>query len=266
LGLAISQRMVKLMDGSLNVESRWGEGSVFWVDLSFPIGQPQEIDRLPQSVIGIAGRKPLLLIVDDDDETRAIVAALLQPIGFSTIEAADGKTGIELAIDRLPDLVMTDLTMPVMDGLEMIRQIRQNDRLSQVPIIVSSASVFESDRQRSLAAGGNGFLPKPIQMDELLRLLQAHLQVEWIYESVVTAPPHKLDLSQINLPNQTFLQELQHLALMGNLEEIKKQVLPLRQDPQLLDFANELYQLAESFQVKHIRELLKSWLTAEHLR
>jgi CHASE2 domain-containing sensor protein/nitrogen-specific signal transduction histidine kinase/DNA-binding NarL/FixJ family response regulator len=266
LGLAISQRIVELMGGSLNVESRWGEGSVFWVDLSFPIGKQQEIDRSPQQVIGMAGRKPLLLIVDDDDETRAIAAALLQPIGFSTIEAADGKTGIELAIDQSPDLIMTDLTMPVMDGLEMIRQIRQHDRLSQMPIIVSSASVFESDRQRSLEAGGNGFLPKPIQMDELLRLLQAHLQVEWIYENAVTTPLHKLDLSQISLPNPTFLQELQHLALMGNLEEIKRQISPLRQDPQLLNFANELYQLAERFQVKKIRELLKSWLTAEHLR
>jgi CHASE2 domain-containing sensor protein/CheY-like chemotaxis protein len=269
LGLAISQRIVELMEGRLEVESHPGEGSVFWADLVFPISQ-RRVEIFHRKVIGIAGRQRHILMVDDEADTRAIVAALLQPIGFSVMSANNGQEGIDLAISHAPDLIVTDLAMPVMGGLEMIRQIRTCAQLENVPIIVSSASVFESDRHKSMEAGGTAFLPKPIQIDELLLMLQTHLQAEWIYEeqsnhdSTVTIRKEQTT-GKIAIPESAILAELHHLALMGNLEGIKNQLELLRQNSELADFVNEVYQLAEGFQVKKIRELLKSLISSEHL-
>ncbi|NJR39302.1 MAG: CHASE2 domain-containing protein [Leptolyngbyaceae cyanobacterium CSU_1_4] len=264
LGLAISQRIVELMEGQLEVESSLGKGSVFWADLVFPISQ-RWIERSHRKVIGIAGQQPSILVVDSKAATRAIITALLQPIGFLITEANNGQEGIEEALRSSPDLIVTDLAMPVMDGLEMIRQIRLHSQLRQVPIIVSSASVFESDRDRSIEAGGSDFLPQPIQIHELLLTLQKHLKVEWIYEEQSNSVPMTIQHEAIApkvIPSAT-LVELHHLALMGNLEGIKKQLEPLRQNPELLAFVSEVDQLAEGFQVKKIRELLKSLIASE---
>jgi CHASE2 domain-containing sensor protein/nitrogen-specific signal transduction histidine kinase/DNA-binding NarL/FixJ family response regulator len=269
LGLAISQRIVELMDGQLEVQSRSQEGSCFWTDLEFLVSHPGQVELGHRKVMGIVGQQPTVLVVDQDAETRAIIAALLEPIGFSVIEADQGQAGMAAATRHHPDLIMTNLSMPMMGGVELIQQIRQYQPLAKMPVIVSSASVFESDRQRSIDAGANAFLPKPIQIDELLRLLQTHLDLKWIYEEITDIsqniqPSDTLELMEV--PSYEVLSELHHLALMGNLEGIKKYIEPLRTgNAQLTAFTGELYQLADSFQVKQIQELLQSLMTSENV-
>jgi CHASE2 domain-containing sensor protein/CheY-like chemotaxis protein len=271
LGLAISQRIVELMDGHLEVQSRSQEGSCFWADLEFLVSHPSPADLSHRKVIGIAGQQPTVLVVDQDAETRAIVSALLQPIGFTIVEAHHGQEGLDWATRHSPDLMITNLSMPVMGGLELIQQIRQYCPLEEMPIVVSSASVFESDRQKSMNAGANAFLPKPIQIEELLRLLQTHLRLNWIYEenadvSQTTLSSHNAS-EPMEIPSHEVLTELHHLAMMGNLEGIKKQLEPLRaENARITAFAGELYQLADSFQVKRIQELLQSLITSEPLQ
>jgi CHASE2 domain-containing sensor protein/CheY-like chemotaxis protein len=265
LGLSISQRIVELMAGQLEVQSRSQEGSCFWTDLQFLVSQPGQAPLKHRQVIGIVGQQPMVLVVDQDAETRAIISALLQPIGFSVIEAENGQVGLAAATCHHPDLIITNLSMPMMGGVELIQKIRQYQPLVKIPIIVSSASVFESDRQKSMDAGANAFLPKPVQIDELLQLLQVHLNLEWLYEEIThTSQNAQLStpLELMEVPSYEVLRELHHLALMGNLEAIKKYIESLRVgNARLTAFTDEIYQLADSFQVKQIRELLQSLMT-----
>ncbi|MEH2452611.1 response regulator [Nostoc sp.] len=123
------------------------------------------------NVIGFKGEKIKILIVDARWENRSIVINLLEPIGFEVFEASNGEEGLEKATEIQLDLIITDLTMPVMDGLAMTKHLRQLVELQNLVIIASSASVFDIDRQNALDIGCNDFLPKPIQADELLRQL-----------------------------------------------------------------------------------------------
>jgi len=179
LGLAISQEIVQLMDSTIEVQSEVGVGSIFWFDVTLP--QAEEWVKAAQSdrhgqIIGIQDRQPKVLVVDDKWENRSVIANLLSPIGFEVLEATDGKDGWQKVSTFCPDLVITDLLMPDSDGFELINQIRASDSFKDLIIIVSSASVFEADQYRSIEAGGNDFLPKPVLAADLLEKLQKHLQ------------------------------------------------------------------------------------------
>ncbi|MEH2295486.1 response regulator [Nostoc sp.] len=187
LGLAISQRIVQLMDSTIQVKSEIGQGSTFWIDLDLP----ESVDWMQSTrvmaagkIVGIATGKRRILIVDDKWENRSVVVNLLEEIGFEIVEATNGQEGLEKAMQFLPNLIITDLTMPVMDGFELTRRLRQQEEFQKLTIIVSSASVFESDQHKSLGIGADDFLPKPVHADDLLQKLQKYLQIEWVYETV----------------------------------------------------------------------------------
>ena len=114
----------------------------------------------------------------------SVLIHLLEPLGFEIIEAADGRDCLNKALEFEPDCILIDLVMPVMDGFEAMRQIRKLPQLQNVVAIGTSASIMEVEKQESLAAGCNVFLPKPIRAEELLNCLQVHLGLEWICEEL----------------------------------------------------------------------------------
>ena len=183
LGLAISRNLLKLMKSDLHVKSTPGQGTTFWFDLPLAevagwVAPPTAQDR---PIIGIAGPAPAILVVDDNDSNRAVVVNLLAPLGFRIIEAGDGQTGLARANEQQPDAVITDLVMPEMDGLELIRLIRQSPSLKDIVVIAISASAYEEDRQRSLDAGSDAFIRKPVAADALFAELQQRLGLTWVY-------------------------------------------------------------------------------------
>jgi CheY-like chemotaxis protein len=239
LGLAISCKIAELMASEINVESTLGVGSKFWLDIDLEIATEwvktaSELQN--QKIIGIQDKKPKILIVDDQWENRSLIISLLTSIGFLCFEASNGKQGLEKAEEIQPDLVLTDIAMPIMDGFEMMQALRNSPKLENVTIIVSSASVFEKDQVKSIEAGGNDFLPKPIQMEDLLKLLQKYLQLKWIYEQ---SPKHQEQplnpksnnpksnnpKSKIQNPKSTVppaeLAKLFDLAMRGNIQGIQ---------------------------------------------
>lgn len=267
LGLSISQRIVELMGSQLEVQSQFGEGSVFWVDLNLPAAVDAHcVDSSirTEEIIGIKSGQPTVLIVDDSSETRSMLVSLLQSVGFATLEADNGQTGLHLASTHYPDAVLTDLSMPVMSGVELMQQLRTHPQLKDVAIIVSSANVFEADRQESLKAGANDFLPKPVELDQLLIVLQNQLKLEWLYREPSAHQPQKPPVelgdrtqAEMILPPKDVMERLYHLAMMGNLQGIEIALNELvTHDPNLATFANKLQTLAAAFQVKKIREFL----------
>lgn len=262
LGLAISQEIVELMGSTIQVQSEIGVGSIFWFDVELPQAdewvKTAQVDRHGQ-IIGIQNRQPKILVVDDKWENRSIIANLLGPIGFEVVEAIDGAEGWKKVQEFHPDLVITDLLMPGIGGFELIDQIRTSEQFKDLIVIVSSASVFEADQYRSIEAGGNDFLPKPVLATELLEKLKKHLQLEWIYEEQKSLPQSTIEDGQLIAPPPAALAILQELAMKGNFKGIAKQAALLeQQDQKYISFARKLHQLAKTFQDQEILTLIQS--------
>ncbi|MEE8125771.1 MAG: ATP-binding protein, partial [Nitrospirales bacterium] len=159
LGLAITKKLVTLMGGELGVTSTPDKGSTFWFTVSLPAVETSQVTALPvdKTIIGYKGERKRILVVDDKPTNRGIVMNLLEPLGFEVQEAANGHEALAKVAEPFPHLIIMDLIMPVMDGIEATRRIRQLPEGKEVPIIASSASVFEFNQQDSLKAGCNDF-------------------------------------------------------------------------------------------------------------
>ncbi|MEG4988127.1 PAS domain S-box protein [Microcoleus sp. BR0-C5] len=263
LGLAISQRIVELMGSTIQVQSEMNVGSIFWFDVSLP--QADEWVKMSQidhhgQIIGIKDRQPKIVVIDDKWANRSVINNLLSPIGFEVFEANDGHEGWEKILEVQPDLIVTDLVMPELDGFELIKRVRESENFKDIIIIVSSASVFETDQYRSLEAGGNAFIPKPVQATELLQKLQQYLQLEWLYEANEAQLAIGSDTNELIAPPATEMEILYELAMKGNFLEIVKQAVLLEElDPQYIPFAKRLHQMAKDFQDEEILTFIQSY-------
>ena len=270
LGLAITQQLVQMMGSDIHVKSQIGQGSSFWFELEIPEANDwvqSAIAASEKQIIGFEGSPYTILMVDDRWENRTVITNLLQPLGFNVVEANNGKEGLEKAIALKPDLIITDLLMPEMDGFELIKHLRHTPEIQDVLIIVSSASVFEADQHRSLQAGGNAFLSKPIQVNELLHQLERYLNLVWIYkqsqpdgEKAKEATTANSQSAQLTPPSPEVLQELVILASKGNFNAILKWTDQLEEtDTTFAPFANELRQLARQFDEDLILSFLSQY-------
>jgi signal transduction histidine kinase/DNA-binding NarL/FixJ family response regulator len=265
LGLAISQRITQMMGSGLQVKSQPGAGSTFWFDVELPeaAGWAETAKMLEHGAIaGYQGPRRKILVIDDRWENRSVLVNLLQPVGFELIEAEDGQVGLTQLVAAQPDLVITDLSMPVMGGSEFLEKLRAMPQYQDLPVIVSSASVFESDRQRSIDAGANDFLPKPIQAEALFAALQVFLTIEWVYDEqpVVEASV----VSQTNgytTPATTDLTILHDLCRRGLVKPLLQEIERIEQlDSQFVPFTQELREMAKGFKLKQMRSLLEQYL------
>lgn len=261
LGLVISRRLVELLGGALYVESVFGQGSRFWFELSLPaVDVPERAPNAPAApVIGYRGPRRRVLIADDKRENRAVLVDMLAPLGFRIAEAGNGQEALDVATRFQPDVVLMDMRMPVLDGLEATRRLRQSEALRDVIVIAVSASAYGHHREQYLAAGADDFLSKPFQLEELLELLRARLGLELVYASGGAGSPASNNApdGEIIAPPGAELAVLRELAQRGDLRNLLAQVERLeRADGRYAPFAAQLRSLAERFQLKKINELL----------
>ncbi len=181
LGLAITRRFAEMMGGAAGLQSTPGNGSTFWFTArlakgGLPSGDscPGEEEDLEQRLRNdFAGRR--VLVAEDDPTNRELIVLMLEFVDLSVDTAEDGLEVLKLAGERRYDLVLMDVQMPNMDGLEATRAIRRLPDGGSVPILAITANVFAADRQRCYAAGMNDFISKPVKNDEMYRKLS-----EWI--------------------------------------------------------------------------------------
>jgi two-component system cell cycle response regulator DivK len=117
-----------------------------------------------------------ILCIEDNAENRLLVRRILEAEGFSVLEATDGPSGLESAAQMRPDLILLDINLPEMDGYDLARRFRNTPGLQQVPILAVTANVMQGDRERSLEAGCDGYIQKPIDVDRLPEQVRAALQ------------------------------------------------------------------------------------------
>ena len=266
LGLAISQRIVQLMGGEIQVESQLGVGSTFYFEVALPIAtdwaQKSSV-KDGRTIIGYEGASRHILIVDDRWENRSVLVNLLEPIGFTFTEAENGQAGLEKAREKLPDLIITDLAMPIMDGFELLKQLRNSQELKRLKVLVSSASVAQIDQQMSIEAGGDDFLTKPVDAEELLMLVAKHLQLTWKYDATeLSTSDNKLSATELIPPSAADLQILLELAQDGLLRELAETAAEIGQkDERYQPFIQEVILLAKQFQTENIEQLIQEHLT-----
>ncbi|WP_019505024.1 ATP-binding protein [Pleurocapsa sp. PCC 7319] len=185
LGLAICQQLIDLMGGKLKVATKLNEGSRFWFDVVLPeIKVTSEIEtEAVDEVSGYQGGQKTILIVDDTLTSRLLFVDLLEPLGFKVMTAKNGHQALEIALQNKPDLILTDLFMPIRTGFTLISELRKKIDFEQIPIIAISASSFEQVEKQSRSVGCDDFLTKPIDDVKLLNLIGKYLNLEWIYNA-----------------------------------------------------------------------------------
>ena len=114
----------------------------------------------------------VILIVEDEPKNLKLFRDLLQRFGFETVEATDGEKGVELARTRKPDLILMDIMMPKMDGLEATRILKADATTKHIPIIALTSYAMKGDKERTLEAGCDGYIAKPVDIQELLKAVE----------------------------------------------------------------------------------------------
>lgn len=117
-----------------------------------------------------------ILYIEDNLANRMLVRRVLEIEGYTILEAEDGPSGLKIVRQSTPDLILLDINLPQMDGYELLSHLRDIPELERVPIIALTANVMKGDRERSLAAGCNGYIQKPIDVDTLPEQIAAYLK------------------------------------------------------------------------------------------
>ncbi|KQV81145.1 ATP-binding protein [Rhizobacter sp. Root1221] len=268
LGLSISRQLVRLMGSDIQFESRDGAGSRFWIDMDLPTATIERERTMPSQrprPIGYQGRRNTVLVVDDVAANRQLLIDFLSPLGFKMAEADNGETCLQQVQVQRPDLIMMDSVMPVMDGLETTKRLRQLPALDGVPIIAVSASAAAVDQQHHLAAGANAFLAKPIHLAHLLDVIGALLKLTWIAEA--SKPVAAEAAAPLVPPPAHEIEILFRLAQIGDMRSIRAQADHLAAlGPAYEPFARRLRDLADRFQPKAILDLVMQFKEPETRR
>jgi CheY-like chemotaxis protein len=183
LGLSLVHRLAILHGGQVKVASKIGEGSRFTVSIPWYKDEATALNEAAVKRIEIRSKElegkgrpaasEIILVIEDNDVNRGMICDFLSFQGYNVISAPSGQKGIDLLVKEKPDLVLMDIQMPGIDGLEAIRTIRQMEGASsRVPIIALTALAMPEDRQLCLDAGADDYLSKPIDLSELLVLMK----------------------------------------------------------------------------------------------
>ncbi|MEM1291120.1 MAG: ATP-binding protein [Cyanobacteria bacterium P01_H01_bin.162] len=271
LGLAITQKLLTAMDSTLTVTSDYGQGSKFAFELALPIARRSLLVDAQRSIAGYQGDPRTILVIDDSEQNCAVLLNLLEPLGFQLTVAEDGHSGLAQAQNCHPDLIITDIELPDIDGLSVIKQLRQQADFQDTPIIVSSANVFSGNCQDCQTAGADAFLPRPIDVADLCNTLKKLLNLEWQYSSDPTvADPSDVQATSSRSPEVTpttplvapppaVIERLYDLAMRGHMKGILKEAELLRQDSTMVPFADRIQAIAQSFREQELLALISQY-------
>ena len=276
LGLSICRSFVQLMGGTIKVKSTLGEGATFQFDipLKLAISSDIETDRSTGRVIGLAPEQSeyRILVVEDKWTNRLLLVKLLKSVGFQVREAENGQDAIALWLSWKPHLIFMDMQMPVMDGYEATKQIRQAEGKrklglekslpSTTVIIALTASAFEEQRAVILSVGCDDFIRKPFRENVLFDAIARYLGVRYLYEaqepssmSETFISPSALTREALDIMPNEWVQELYQAAISMDDQRIIELSEQIPQSHTTL--ASTLRKLVDNFRLDAIIDCLE---------
>lgn len=261
LGLSISRQFIKLMGGKLSLHSSPGEGSCFSFSLDLPYAEKSDVKKLSSKaeVIGVSSGSPrlLILVVEDDDHSRLLITKLLAFQKFELLEAKNGVEALEMIKVRNIDLLITDWTMPKMDGLTLTTEVRKLSNIKQPDIIMTSAHAFRSELDSAYKAGVGFYIQKPIAADQLYLAMEALTEVAFIREGTKAADTYIEPISKTELLvlSENKKVELKHAILELDPEKIQSVIASVSEEsPEL---ASKLAKHAAARQYRYLWDLFE---------
>lgn len=239
LGLAISQEYIKLMGGEISVISQIDKGSIFHFKIKIVLGKGEQERQQIRYVIGlkVGSASPRILVVEDVEENRYLLVKLLAQIGFVVRQAVNGQEAVEIFKEWHPDFIWMDIRMPIMDGLEATKLIRECEDGEKVKIVALSAHVLEGEVKEIINAGCDGFVGKPYRENEIFESMGKNLGLEYIYKTKEDGDGNvttisKIDHEQLEKIPASLREELKNSLLELDSERILKVIEEIREiDP-----------------------------------
>lgn len=273
LGLSISLQLAALMHGELSLISpvhgkntgEYGPGSrfIFTAVVTKQDLMASEKYSEPNVQYKLAPFEPgtkTILIVDDQSTNRAVLKDTLEPLGFAITEAAGGKDVLTACEKQRPDLIFMDLVMPDIDGFTALKQLRQTDRYSRIPVVAITASLINqtSLRIKCQNVGFKAFLPKPFAKPDLLKIIADLLDLN-LHQNDLTVP---VDAGIVPPPFK-ILEQLQNHLADGNIDAIESMVSDIAKmdSGRYHSFAKRLGLLATDIQIKGLEQLIGQFYT-----
>lgn len=221
-----------------------------------------------QPIVGYLGDHRTLLVIDDHRENRAVFQSLLAQLDFKIVEATNGEDGLRQLQACQPDAVILDLDRPVMDGFEFLQHLRNDPTWKayrSTPVIVSSASVGQSDQQMALDKGGDAFLAKPVDAQALFQVLAEQMKLDWVFEDQLGESAELVPIAgEVVLPSRQILKTLLTFAQLDNINDLREHLDRLiEKDDRYFTFADPILQLAKQYRTEEIETLLQEYLALE---
>ncbi len=272
LGLAISKRLINMMGGTINVESEVDVGSKFTIELpNIPISSIEsEKMQKTATIKNIQFEKATILIVDDIKDNRKLVSSSLLEYDLEVIEAQNGKDAIELLENIKIDLIFMDIKMPIMNGYEAAKIIKEDKRLKNIPLIALTASVMGRDLQRIKEYKFDGYLRKPVSQEDLITQIGKFLKHKTL--EILTEEKQKIDSSTyINLPEvintleneytKTWenIKEMGDFTLIANFADSLENLGDKNSIHTLSNYAKELKINCESYDIERVDFMMNSY-------
>ncbi len=255
LGLTICKIITELMGGEITVKSIEKKGSTFTVRFLLASLSNKTNIVAEKNIVGFQENSKNILIVDDQYEHRILIATILEPLGFCVKQADSGETCIAMLPNFMPDLILMDLSMEGINGIETSQYLRQKGY--SMPIVVLSANAYPSDQKAALDAGCDDFLAKPLQVTDLLNKLALQLSINWIYDGNIKEKMRPEQNNDFTRPPPNIIKQLMAFVQIGDLLGLKHQLNDLiMNEPRYKSFTQRIKSLANEFRIAEIKKLL----------